>query len=184
MRVITGSARGMALKAPKGMDTRPTMDQVKEGIFSAIQFEVEGRRVLDLFAGSGQMGIEALSRGAACAYFIENNKLALDCIHHNITHTRFDDEAFVLPGDVIYELRNLEGRMQFDIIFIDPPYHGGYEHDVLETIAQCNLLAEDGYVIVEADLHTDFTFVTDLGYQILNEKDYKTNKHVFLAKDE
>ena len=74
--------------------------------------------------------------------------------------------------------------MQFDIIFIDPPYHGGYEHDVLETIAQCDLLAEDGYVIVEADLHTDFTFVTDLGYQILNEKDYKTNKHVFLAKDE
>ena len=74
--------------------------------------------------------------------------------------------------------------MQFDIIFIDPPYQGGYEHDVLETIAQCDLLAEDGYVIVEADLHTDFTFVTDLGYQILNEKDYKTNKHVFLAKDE
>ena len=71
MRVITGSARGMALKAPKGMDTRPTMDQVKEGIFSAIQFEVEGRRVLDLFAGSGQMGIEALSRGAKSAVFVD-----------------------------------------------------------------------------------------------------------------
>ena len=184
MRVITGFAKGRKLRTLSGEDVRPTTDRVKEALFSIIQFEIEGRRVLDLFAGSGQLGIEALSRGAACAYFIENNKLALDCIHHNITHTRFDDEAFVLPGDVIYELRNLEGRMQFDIIFIDPPYHGGYEHDVLETIAQCDLLAEDGYVIVEADLHTDFTFVTDLGYQILNEKDYKTNKHVFLAKDE
>ena len=184
MRVISGTRKRLQLHTVSGMHTRPTQDRIKETLFNMIQNDLCDAQFLDVFAGSGQMGIEALSRGAACAYFIENNKLALDCIHHNITHTRFDDEAFVLPGDVIYELRNLEGRMQFDIIFIDPPYHGGYEHDVLETIAQCDLLAEDGYVIVEAELHTDFTFVTDLGYQILNEKDYKTNKHVFLAKDE
>ena len=85
MRVITGSARGMALKAPKGMDTRPTMDQVKEGIFSAIQFEVEGRRVLDLFAGSGQMGIEALSRGAKSAVFVDSRDDACKVVRENLS---------------------------------------------------------------------------------------------------
>ena len=130
MRVISGTRKRLQLHTVSGMHTRPTQDRIKETLFNMIQNDLCDAQFLDVFAGSGQMGIEALSRGAACAYFIENNKLALDCIHHNITHTRFDDEAFVLPGDVIYELRNLEGRMQFDIIFIDPPYHGGYEHDV------------------------------------------------------
>ena len=93
MRVITGSARGMALKAPKGMDTRPTMDQVKEGIFSAIQFEVEGRRVLDLFAGSGQMGIEALSRGAKSAVFVDMREDACKVVRENLAKTRLEQNA-------------------------------------------------------------------------------------------
>ena len=88
MRVITGSARGMALKAPKGMDTRPTMDQVKEGIFSAIQFEVEGRRALDLFAGSGQLGIEALSRGAAHCTFVDKGREPVSVIREKLKKTR------------------------------------------------------------------------------------------------
>ena len=182
MRVISGTRKRLQLHTVSGMHTRPTQDRIKETLFNMIQNDLCDAQFLDVFAGSGQMGIEALSRGAACAYFIENNKLALDCIHHNITHTRFDDEAFVLPGDVIYELRNLEGRMQFDIIFIDPPYHGGYEHDVLETIAQCDLLAEDGYVIVEADLHTDFTFVTDSGLSDLKRKGLQDKQACLFSK--
>ena len=184
MRVISGTRKRLQLQTVSGMHTRPTQDRIKETLFNMIQNDLCDAQFLDVFAGSGQMGIEALSRGAACAYFIENNRLALDCIHRNIVHTKFEDEAFILPGDVIYELRNLEERMQFDIIFIDPPYHSGLEENVLQTILQSDLLAEDGYVIVEADLHTEFSFVKDLGYRILNEKVYKTNKHIFLAKDE
>ena len=94
MRVITGTARGVPLKAPKGMDTRPTMDQVKEGIFSAIQFEVEGRRALDLFAGSGQLGIEALSRGARSAVFVDESRAAVQLVRANLALCR-------LQGDVV-----------------------------------------------------------------------------------
>lgn len=184
MRVISGTRKRLQLHTVSGMHTRPTQDRIKETLFNMIQNDLCDAQFLDVFAGSGQMGIEALSRGAACAYFIENNRLALDCIQRNIIQTKFEDESFILPGDVIYELRNLEGRMQFDIIFIDPPYHSGLEENVLQTILQSDLLAEDGYVIVEADLHTEFSFVKDLGYRILNEKVYKTNKHIFLAKDE
>ena len=182
MRVISGTRKRLQLHTVSGMHTRPTQDRIKETLFNMIQNDLCDAQFLDVFAGSGQMGIEALSRGAACAYFIENNKLALDCIHHNITHTRFDDEAFVLPGDVIYELRNLEGRMQFDIIFIDPPYHGGYEHDVLETIAQCDLLAEDGYVIVEADLHTDFYLCHGSGLSDLKRKGLQDKQACLFSK--
>ena len=93
MRVISGTRKRLQLHTVSGMHTRPTQDRIKETLFNMIQNDLCDAQFLDVFAGSGQMGIEALSRGAACAYFIENNKLALDCIHHNITHTRFDDEA-------------------------------------------------------------------------------------------
>ena len=99
MRVITGTARGVPLKAPKGMDTRPTMDQVKEGIFSAIQFEVEGRRALDLFAGSGQLGIEALSRGASRAVFVDHRQDAAALVHENLRRTHFEDRGEVVCAD-------------------------------------------------------------------------------------
>ena len=120
MRVITGSARGMALKAPKGMDTRPTMDQVKEGIFSAIQFEVEGRRVLDLFAGSGQMGIEALSRGAKSAVFVDMREDACKVVRENLAKTRLEQNARVVRADYLSYL--VSARETFDLIFLDPPY--------------------------------------------------------------
>lgn len=182
MRVISGSRKRLQLHTISGKHTRPTQDRIKETLFNMIQNDVYDAQFLDIFAGSGQIGIEALSRGASCAYFIENNRLALDCIRRNITHTRFEDQSFVLAGDVITELRNLEGRMQFDIIFADPPYHEGYEKNVLLTIMQGDLLAEQGYIIMEADLDTDFAFVEEMGYEILSEKEYKTNKHVFLTK--
>ena len=120
MRVITGTARGVPLKAPKGMDTRPTMDQVKEGIFSAIQFEVEGRTALDLFAGSGQLGIEALSRGAQRAVFVDRRTDAVKLIRENLALTRLEEGAKVVCGDSMAYLNAL--REKFDLIFLDPPY--------------------------------------------------------------
>ena len=141
MRVITGSARGMALKAPKGMDTRPTMDQVKEGIFSAIQFEVEGRRVLDLFAGSGQMGIEALSRGAKSAVFVDMREDACKVVRENLAKTRLEQNARVVRADYLSYLAS--ARETFDLIFLDPPYaevfleNGSKKHRCFRTGADC-----------------------------------------------
>lgn len=184
MRVIAGSRKRLQLHTIPGKNTRPTTDRIKETLFNMIQDDLPDAQFLDVFAGSGQIGIEALSRGASCAYFIENNRLALDCIRRNLSHTNFTEESCVLTGDAMASIISLEGRMQFDIIFVDPPYQAGYEKEVLQSILAAGILAEDGYVIVESLLATDFSFASSLGYRILLEKKYKTNKHVFLAKDE
>lgn len=147
MRVITGKARGMALKAPKGMDTRPTMDQVKEGIFSAIQFEVEGRRVLDLFAGSGQMGIEALSRGARSAVFVDMRDDACRIVRENLQKTRLEDAARVVRSDYLSFLKTC--RETFDLVFLDPPYAEVFLENSLKTISQIDILSDSGIIITE-----------------------------------
>ena len=123
MRVITGIARGRRLKEPNGMETRPTTDRVKEGIFSSIQFEVEGRKVLDLFGGTGQMGIEALSRGAAHCTFVDLQKQAVAIIRENVNSTGFADQSTVIQGDALAYLSRC--REKFDLIFLDPPYESG-----------------------------------------------------------
>jgi 16S rRNA (guanine(966)-N(2))-methyltransferase RsmD len=120
MRVITGTARGRTLKTPEGDHTRPTAERVKEAVFSIIQFEIEGRRVLDLFAGSGQLGIEALSRGATSAVFIESDKAAAEVVRENLQKTRLEDKATVLQTDAIAFLASTASV--FDIVFLDPPY--------------------------------------------------------------
>ena len=147
MRVITGSARGMALKAPKGMDTRPTMDQVKEGIFSAIQFEVEGRRVLDLFAGSGQMGIEALSRGAKTAVFVDMRDDACKVVRENLAKMRLEGIGKVVRSDYLSYLHSC--RETFDLIFLDPPYAEVFLENSLKTISQIDILSDSGIIITE-----------------------------------
>ena len=134
MRVITGTARGMTLKAPKGMDTRPTMDQVKEGIFSAIQFEVEGRRALDLFAGSGQLGIEALSRGAREAVFVDARRDACQVVRENLAKTRLAERAQVVQMDYLSYLG--AGRGRFDLVFLDPPYAEVFLENALKRISE------------------------------------------------
>lgn len=147
MRVITGSARGVRLQAPKGMDTRPTLDQVKEGIFSAIQFEVEGRRVLDLFAGSGQMGIEALSRGAKSAVFVDMRQDACAVVRANLEKTRLTPNAQVLRSDYLSYLSHcLE---TFDLIFLDPPYAEIFLENALKSISEIDILSECGILICE-----------------------------------
>ena len=122
MRIITGSARGIALKTLEGERTRPTAEKVKEAIFSALQFDLEGRTFLDLFAGSGQMGLEALSRGAVRAVFIDEGRDAMEIIKENAKKTGFFEKSHFLVSDYRNYLRKAAGRETFDIVFIDPPY--------------------------------------------------------------
>ena len=181
MRVIAGSARGRKLKTLEGMDVRPTTDKVKEAIFSAIQFDLPDAAVLDLFAGSGQMGIEALSRGAERAWFVEQNKAAADCIRQNLKFTKLEQQAVLLPMEAHAALQSLQGQEPFDCIFMDPPYDKGLEKDVLYAFRDASFIGEDTLIIVEASLNTDFDWAEDAGYEILKKKIYKTNVHVFLT---
>lgn len=168
MRVITGTARGMQLKAPKGMMTRPTLDQVKEGIFSVIQFEVEGRRVLDLFAGSGQMGIEALSRGAESAVFVDERKEACDVVRENLTHTRLADRAEVIRSDYLTYLNS--SRRKFDLIFLDPPYAEIFLESSIKRISEIDILAERGIIICERPYEKQ---IPDDFPGLVRQKDYR-----------
>lgn len=183
MRVIAGSARSLPLKAIPGIETRPTTDRIKETLFNIIQDDVPGCYFLDLFAGSGQIGIEALSRGARYAVFVENAKKAVACVEDNIRFAKFDKESKVYPSDVISALRSMEGKYQFDIIFMDPPYKQQAEQDVLAYLANSSLLKEDTLIIVEAALDEDFTYLENQSvFEILRIKTYKTNEHVFIHK--
>lgn len=143
MRVITGTARGRVLKTLEGDDVRPTTDRVKEAIFSIIQFEIEGRRVLDLFAGSGQLGIEALSRGAAFATFTDMSAESVDTVKKNLISTKLDRQSEVIRTEAVVFLKS--NRKKFDIIFMDPPYSKGILQNTLPYAVQ-NI--NDGGVII------------------------------------
>ena len=151
MRVITGIARGRRLVAPEGMDVRPTTDKVKEAIFSAIQFQIEGADVLDLFAGSGQMGIEAISRGAKHAVFIDSSNRALRCVHENLRNTGFERYSEVISRDS-YDYIKLTSQ-HFDIIILDPPYRHSHVDNVLPFAAK--KLNEGGLIICEYEAEAD-----------------------------
>ena len=147
MRVIAGTAGGRRLKELEGMDTRPTTDKVKESMFNVLQFELEGRRVLDLFAGTGQLGIESLSRGAAHAVFVERRPDAVRLIRDNLNTTDFADRARVVQGDALEFLAGM--RERFDIILLDPPYEAGLLEPVLERIAGFDILSPHGIIVAE-----------------------------------
>jgi 16S rRNA (guanine(966)-N(2))-methyltransferase RsmD len=181
MRVIAGSARRLKLITPDGNDTRPTQDRIKETLFNMIQMQVPGAVFIDLFSGSGGIGIEALSRGAKKAYFIENNNNAYKCILTNLKTTHFEDIATVLKQDVVLGLRNIHEE-EADIIFIDPPYHEDLYERTLSQLAGMNYVTDYTMIIVEAPLEQDFSFVSDFGLEVRREKEYKTNKHVFIYR--
>jgi 16S rRNA (guanine(966)-N(2))-methyltransferase RsmD len=147
MRVITGSARGTKLLTPEGSHTRPTTDRVKEALFSIIQFEVEGRRVLDLFGGTGQLGIEALSRGAAHATIVDNTASAVKLIRENLKRTHLENRATVVQSD--YEAFLRSTREQFDIILLDPPYAEKFLENSIQTISEIDILSNGGIIICE-----------------------------------
>ena len=183
MRVIAGRARSLKLKTPEGTATRPTTDRIKETLFNMIQGEIPGCIFVDLFAGSGGIGIEALSRGAAHAYFVENGKEAISCILDNLSFTKFSDNATLLKQDVFSALSMISEK-EADIIFIDPPYQAGYEEKVFMMLAKQPYVTENTLLILEAQLHMDMNFLSESGFTVVKEKKYKTNKHVFIAMKE
>ena len=183
MRVIAGTARRLRLVTPDGNDTRPTQDRIKETLFNMIQNQVPGAVFIDLFAGSGGIGIEALSRGAVRAVFVENNVNAYKCILENLKTTHFEEQATVLKQDVVLGLRSIKEK-EADIIFIDPPYHGELYERTLSQLSEMNYVTSNTMIIVEADLNLDFSFAENYGFEVRREKEYKTNKHVFLYRKE
>lgn len=182
MRIIAGSKRRLPLKTIPGKDTRPTTDRIKETLFNMLQPEIPGSYFLDLFAGSGQIGLEAVSRGARYAVFVEQSKKAADCIRENIRFTKSEQESLLLQRDVISALRSLEGKYQFDVIFMDPPYEESLEKDVLFYLSDSSLLKENTLIIVEAALTTDFSYLEEAGFTLIKEKKYKTNMHMFIRR--
>ena len=184
MRIIAGTARSLPLKTLEGLDTRPTTDRIKETLFNMLQHDVPGANFLDLFAGSGQIGLEAVSRGAKLAVFVENNKKAAACIEENIRFTKFTNETKLINSDVMTALRSMEGKYEFDVVFMDPPYDNELEKRVLQQLSGSCLVNEDTLIVVEASAQTSFSYVEELGFEVFREKNYKNNRHVFIQTQE
>ena len=182
MRVIAGSARRLQLKTLEGMETRPTTDRIKETLFNMIAPQIYGCCFLDLFAGSGGIGIEALSRGAEKAVFVEKNPKAMAYVKENLKHTRLDGLAETIQADALSALKRMEGRYTFDYIFMDPPYEKELEKQALMYLSESKLPGERCTIIVETSLATDLDYVKEIGFYVIKEKIYKTNKHIFLEK--
>lgn len=181
MRVIAGTARSLPLKTPTGPDTRPTTDRIKETLFNMLQTNISGCVFVDMFSGSGGIGIEAISRGAQKAYFIENAPKAISCIEQNLVFTKFTDHAIVLKQEAASALHSIFEK-EVDIIFMDPPYEQEHEKRILAQLSNMKYVTEDTLIIIEASLHTDFSYLSEYGFTLEKEKKYKTNKHVFVRK--
>lgn len=181
MRVIAGSARRMNLRTVDSMDTRPTTDRIKETLFNMIQFDVPGTEVLDLFAGSGGIGIEALSRGAKRAVFCDNRKEAVSCIQENLVRTHLMDRAELILGDYAAALEKLKRRdYHFGLVFLDPPYGQGLCERALQRLSGKEYVDKRTVFILECALKEGVELWEAERYELIREKCYKTNKHVFL----
>lgn len=167
MRVVSGSARGCRLQPVPGMNTRPTTDRVKENVFNLIQDHVRGARVLDLFAGTGQLGIEALSRGAVHCDFVEHDKTAYNIVCKNTKAARVDDRCAVHRGEASAYLSHAPKRA-FDIIFLDPPYGGRILENALLQIETFDILSTDGIIICESAIGDTFSH----GFETVRERRY------------
>lgn len=168
MRVITGKARGTQLKTPAGMETRPTADRVKEALFSIIHFDVPGAQVLDLFGGTGQLGIEALSRGAENAVFVDAREDACKIIRENLKRTKLEGQGSVIRCDYLDYLRRC--NKHFDIVFLDPPYAEVFLENALICIAEIDILQTDGIIVTERPLGKELPFELE-GFT--RSRDYK-----------
>lgn len=171
MRVITGKAKGVALKTPDGMLTRPTSDRVKEALFSVIQFDIPCARVLDLFGGTGQLGIEALSRGAKSAVFVDQRREACALIRENLARTKLDRDGRVVCSDYLQFLHRC--KETFDIILLDPPYAEVFLENALKCITEIDILESDGIIVTERPVGKELPYEFD-GYT--RSKDYKYGK--------
>lgn len=171
MRVITGKARGIQLKTPDGMLTRPTADRVKEALFSIINFDIPGAKVLDLFGGTGQLGIEALSRGAESAVFVDAREESCKLIRENLRRTKLEKDAKVIRSDYLDYLNRC--REQYNIILLDPPYAEVFLENALKRITEIDILQSDGIIVAERPLGKELPWEFE-GFT--RSKDYKYGK--------
>ena len=171
MRVISGTARGIVLKTPVGMETRPTADRVKEALFSIIHFDLPGAKVLDLFGGTGQLGIEALSRGASYVQFVDASDKACRLIKENVNRAGFNDSANVMRADYATYLKTT--RETFNIILLDPPYIEVFLENALKMITEIDILQSGGIIVTERPLEKELS-IDFPGYS--RSKDYKYGK--------
>jgi 16S rRNA (guanine(966)-N(2))-methyltransferase RsmD len=171
MRVITGKARGVQLKTPEGMQTRPTADRVKEALFSIINFDIPGAKVLDLFGGTGQLGIEALSRGAESAVFVDAREDSCKLIRENLKRTKLENQAKVVRADYLDYLNRC--REQYNIILLDPPYAEVFLENAIKRITEIDILQSDGIIVAERPLGKELPWEFE-GYT--RSKDYKYGK--------
>lgn len=183
MRVISGTARGLKLKAPDGLNTRPTTDRIKESLFNIIAAGLYDICFVDLFSGSGSIGIEALSRGARKAYFCDNNAKSIAVINDNIGRARLADKAVVMQCGYLQALERIRAAGdKIDIAFLDPPYNTGLVRGALEAIVRLDLLADDGFIIAEQAASEPELNIN--GLVVTRVKDYKTTKMTYLAKED
>ncbi len=181
MRVIAGKARRLPLKTTPGLDTRPTIDKIKETLFNIISPYIEGTYFLDLFCGSGSIGIEALSRGAVKCAFVDNSAKAIAVTRENLQFTKLEGDAVVLQKNALAAIAELGIRkMKFDIVYMDPPYFEKLEKDTLTALGNSNIIDHDTMIIIEADRFNDLEFIDETPFEITREKIYKTNRHYFL----
>lgn len=183
MRVIAGEKRHLLLKTVDSMDIRPTTDKIKETLFNMIQFDVPNSNFLDLFAGSGAIGIEALSRGAKKATFVDNSDAAIKIIKENLEHTDLLERAIVIRANALLSLENLSRNNEiYNIVFMDPPYGKDLYRPIFEKLASSNLIDENTILIIETNIRDDAVGIEELGYIRIKEKKYKSNKHIFFKK--
>lgn len=183
MRIISGSARGLKLNTPLNNDIRPTTDRVKESMFNIISSQVYDSIVLDLFSGSGALGIESISRGAKEAYFCDKSKESIRVLKSNIEKTRFNEKSHIMNQDYKSALKKLSSKkLTFDLIFVDPPYYEGLFEDVLKLIDENGVLDEDGIIVVEHDADIKMEDVGKL--HIYKEKKYGITMLTFYSLEE
>ena len=185
MRVIAGKCRSLPLQSVPGKNTRPTTDRIKETLFNLIQTYVPEACVLDLFAGSGALGIEALSRGAEYAVFVDADRKACEVIKANLAFTHLEDQSSVVQGhspDVLHRPALMKKR--FDLVFLDPPYGKSLEQEALLALGESDLVTADTLYVIEAELSTSFSWLQESGFRCIKEKVYKTNKHLLIRKEE
>ncbi len=183
MRVIAGEKRHLLLKAVPGEAVRPTQDNTKETLFNVINPYIAGSSFIDLFSGTGAIGIEAMSRGAKTVVMVDNSNASINVMKENLRTTGLTERARVMTSDAIGALNVLEGEAKaYDFIFMDPPYDHEHEKRVLEKLQNSSLVNDETWIIVEASNKTDLSYVPNLGFEIFKEKIYKNNKHVFIRK--
>ena len=184
MRVIAGEARRLTLKSVPGFDTRPTVDRIKETVFNILNPYIPGSAFLDLFSGSGGIGIEALSRGARISVFVETSSNAVKCIEENLAFTKLADRAIVLKKTAVSAIHELSLKNHhFDIVYMDPPYAKGLEEETLRALEESGIIDEDTLIVIEADKRNTLPFLEEMPFSIIREKEYKNNKHYFLKLD-